>query len=194
MKPLLAPLYLAAVLAALPVGAQTTAPATSGPLPAANGFKAHIQGLANQLVGNADPKSEEAFYLVGSFLNLNDLSETSPLGRLIAESLIHELQVRSWRIFEPRLMQHVMINPSGEFALSRDAKQLRESFGISGVITGTFAATGPHMVINARVINTQTGLVVSSAHMQIPASEFTHRMAAEPRASQQPMRIVGAPQ
>lgn len=194
MKLHLAPLFLACALAAPPVAAQKPAPSTNTPSPASDGFKAHIHHLANQIVGNAEPKAEEAFYLVGSFLNLNDLSETSPLGRLIAENLIHELQVRSWRIFEPRLMQHVMINPSGEFALSRDAKQLRESFGISGVVTGTFAATGTQMVVNARVIDTQTGLVVSTAQVQIPTSDFTQRLAAEPRARQQPMRIVGAPQ
>jgi len=154
-------------------------------------FSAKIIFLADQLERNIDKKNANSAFLVGSFTNLNNLAETSPMGRLIAENLMHELQVRGWRIFEPRLMRNFVINPSGEFTLSRDAKNLRDQFGVTGVVTGTIISSEEQLVINARVIDSQSGLVVSSGQIQIPSNWFTDALLEEPRT--QNIRIVSGP-
>ena len=155
-------------------------------------FAAKMIFLADQLERNIDHKNPASAYLIGSFTNLNNLSETSPLGRLVAESLIHELRVRQWRIFEPRLMKDFMINDKGEFTLSRDVKLLREHFGVTGVVTGTFLMADGHLMINARVVDIASGIVQSSGQLQIPANWFTQSLSMD--APEQPIRIIGAPQ
>ncbi len=154
-------------------------------------FSAKIIFLADQLERNVDRKNPNAAFLVGSFANLNNLSETSPIGRLIAENLIHELQVRGWRIYEPRLMRNFVINSSGEFTLSREAKTLRDQFGVTGVVTGTLINSEDQLVVNARVIDSQSGIVISSGQIQIPSNWFTNALAEEPRL--QNIRIVSGP-
>ncbi len=159
-------------------------------------FNAVMAELATQLESHTGRKPTNATYLIGSFTHLNNLGETSPLGRLIGESLIHELQVRGWRIFEPRLMQNFLINRDGEFALSRDVKTLKDQFGVTAVVTGTFMLAQDQVWINARVIDSQSGLVLSTGQAKVPASWVEDHLASAARAaassdSTPSLRIVG---
>lgn len=155
-------------------------------------FAARMIFLADQLERNIDIKLAKSTYMVGSFVDINDMTRTSAMGRLIAENLMHEMQVRSWRIFEPRLMQNFMINESGEFVLSRDVKQLRDKYDVTGVIAGTYSIAGDYTVINARVIQVDTGVVLSSAQIQMPANWFASALMTD--VPIRPMKIVGRSQ
>lgn len=152
-------------------------------------FAAKIIFLADQLERNMGRKGSNASFLISSFTNLNNLAETSPLGRLIAENLMHELQVRAWRVYEPRLMQNFVINKNGEFTLSRDVKHLREHYGVTNVVAGTIMNSDDQLVINARVIDTSTGMVMSSGQIQIPSNWFTNGLIEEPRVRN--FKIIG---
>ena len=155
-------------------------------------FSSRMIFLADQLERNIDHKQVNASYLIGSFVDLNDMTKSSPMGRLIAENLMHELQVRSWRIFEPRLMQNFMINEGGEFVLSRDVKQLKTKYGVSGVVAGTYVVSGDYTVVNARVINVDNGIVLSTGQIQIPSNWFSDSLMSA--SAIRPMKIVGSPQ
>lgn len=152
-------------------------------------FAAKIIFLADQLERNMGRKGSNSSFLISSFTNLNNLAETSPLGRLIAENLMHELQVRAWRVYEPRLMQNFVINKNGEFTLSRDVKHLREHYGVTNVVAGTIMNSDDQLVINARVIDTSTGMVMSSGQIQIPSNWFTNGLIEEPRVRN--FKIIG---
>jgi len=114
--------------------------------------------------------------IVTSFANLNRLSETTAFGRLVAENLIHELQVRKWQVFEVRLTKDVIINETGEFSLSRDIKRLKEQYKIGGIVTGTYSATGNEIIVNSRVIDINNGVVISSAQTNMMANWFTENL------------------
>jgi TolB-like protein len=159
-------------------------------------FNTVMAELAAQLESHNGRKPGNATYLIGSFTHLNNLGETSPLGRLIGESLIHELQVRGWRIFEPRLMQNFLINRDGEFALSRDVKTLKDQLGVTAVVTGTFMLAQDQVWVNARVVDSQSGLVLSTGQVKVPASWVEDRLATAARTaassdSTPSLRIVG---
>jgi TolB-like protein len=155
-------------------------------------FASRMIFLADQLERNIDHKIINASYLIGSFVDLNDMGKSSPMGRLIAENLMHELQVRSWRIFEPRLMKNFMINEGGEFVLSRDVKQLQDKFGVTGVVVGTYVMSGDYAIVNARVVNVESSMVVSSGQIQIPSSWFSDSLMSV--SHNRPLKIVGGSQ
>ena len=85
-------------------------------------FNSQMIFMADQIERNVERKSLANTFLVTSFTNLNKLSETTAFGRLVAENIIHELQVRKWKVFEVRLTKDLVINETGEFSLSRDIK------------------------------------------------------------------------
>lgn len=154
-------------------------------------FNARMIFLADQIERNADRKSLSNTFIVTSFVNLNRLSETTPFGRLVAENVIHELQVRKWQVFEVRLTKDIIINDSGEFSLSRDIKKLKDQYKIGGIVTGTYSVSGGHVIVNARVVDINTGVVVSSAQTHLPVNWFVDELLLNDD-NLKIMKIVGA--
>lgn len=169
------------------VNEQLALPVTQG---AAANFNSRIIFMADQLERNLDRKNLANTFIVTSFTNLNRLSETTSFGRLVAENFIHELQVRKWQVFEVRLTKDIVINETGEFSLSRDIKKLKDQYKIGGIVTGTYSVTGNNIIVNARVIDINSGIVVSSAQANMPVSWFTDNLLFS-EENQKVMKIVG---
>jgi TolB-like protein len=133
--------------------------------------------LADQLERNIDNKKYSAApAIVTSFASLDNLKKTSSIGRIISENLIHELQVRKWDILDIRLVKDMIMTDSGEFSLSRDFNQLRNTYKVSCIITGTYSTAGRNIIVNARVIDMDTGTVVSSAQTTMPLNDTTREL------------------
>ena len=143
---------------------------TQVPLPPVGNFNDRMKNLADQLDKNAAANSLSNTYIVTSFTNLDKLGDTTALGRLISENLMHGLQLHKWQIYEVRLTRGIDINAAGEFSLSRDITKLRDEYKISGVVTGTYSIAEGNLTINARVIDINTGIVTSSAQTYIPVN------------------------
>lgn len=139
-------------------------------LPQVGDFNDKMKNLADQLDKNAGANSLSNTYIVTSFTNLDKIDDTTALGRLMAENLIYGLQMHKWRVIEIRLSKGADINAAGEFFLSRDINKLRDEYKISGVVTGTYSAAEGNMTINARVIDVNTGVVLSSAQTYLPVN------------------------
>jgi len=145
--------------------------------------------LADQLERNVDMKYIQNPVVITSFPNLDKMKETSNLGRLISESLMHELQIRRWSVIDVRLVKDIIINEEGEFSISRDIRKLRDSYKISGVVTGTYSFTNDSIIINARAIDIDTGIVKSSGQVAVPIDGIESLLFSS--QALQPMRIVG---
>ncbi|MBF0564686.1 MAG: hypothetical protein HQK89_05530 [Nitrospirae bacterium] len=152
-------------------------------------LNAMIIFLADQLERNVDFQDVSSPIIVTSFPNLDNLKETSRLGRLISETLMHELQVRKWAVLDIRIMNEVVMNDDGEFSLSRDIKRVKEQYHIGGIVTGTYSYTPECIVINARLINPQTGIVLSTAQVSLPYAGIESLLVhySQPK----PMKIAG---
>ena len=158
-------------------------------LPSVGSFNDRMKNLADQLDKNTVANKLTNTYVVTSFTNLDKLGDTTALGRLISENLIYGLQVHKWQILEIRLSKGIDVNAAGEFSLSRDVNKLKEEYKISGVVTGTYSVAEGNLTINARVIDVDNGIVVSSAQTYIPI--ICLPATAPPKEiSTKPMKIV----
>ncbi len=140
---------------------------------AAGRFNSNIIFLADQIERNADRKSLDNTFVVTSITNLNNLSETTSFGRLLSENLIHELQVRKWKVFEVRLTKDIIINNTGEFSLSRDIQKIRDLYKIGGIVAGTYSIAENNIIINVRVVDINSGIIASSGQLRMPVDLFT---------------------
>lgn len=146
--------------------------------------------LADQLERNLDRKSLSNMFIVTSFTNLDNLKESTTFGRLLSENLMHELQVRKWNVFDVRLTKDIIINESGEFSLSRDIKKIRDTYKIGGIVTGTYTVVNKSIIVNARVMDIETGLIVSSGQFAVPLNDETESLLFD-KMSLKTMKIVG---
>jgi len=153
-------------------------------------FNSKVIFLADQLVRNLDNRFKHEPVVVTTFVNLDNMKETSGFGRLIAEDLIHELQVRGWKVFDIRLAKDIVVKPQGEFSITRDIRNIRNYYKVSSVITGTYAITANAVIVNARVIDVKTGVVVSSGQVVFPIEEVSS-LLADRTSSGATIRIKG---
>ena len=156
---------------AIPVITDSKAPIESQiATPSVGNFNNRMKNLADQLNKNATINSLSNTYIVTSFTNLDKLGDSTALGRLISENLMYGLQMHKWQILEVRLTKGIDVNAAGEFSLSRDANKLKDEYKISGVVAGTYSVAEGNLTINSRVIDINTGIVISSGQTYIPVN------------------------
>ena len=143
-------------------------------------FNANVIFIADQLDRNRDQESISKPILVTSFSNLDNLSETTSFGRLLAEQLMHELVVRGWQVVDLRMTKSVIVNQSGEFSLSRDLGRIRESFPAGNVLVGTYMRTTDGVLVSARIIDVATGHVKTTAQTRAPRDRFVNNLVTVP--------------
>jgi TolB-like protein len=139
-------------------------------------LNAMIIFLADQLERNIDSKYFSQPSIVATFSNLDNLNSTSSFGRLIAENLAHELQVRKWRVIEVKLAKSITMTPSGEFAMTREVSKIKGAHKVRAIVTGTYTYTDENVIVNAKVLNLDTGILLSSAQIIIPTDSISSIM------------------
>ncbi|BFU77570.1 hypothetical protein ALC152_07850 [Arcobacter sp. 15-2] len=115
--------------------------------------------LASSRIAQADMGN----IAITSFVNLHNLSKTSSFGRTIGETFFNELFIRGFNVADFRGQNALTINPTGEFFITRDARKINKKVANSYVLVGTFSAIDKQVIINARIMDNQTGRVVASA-------------------------------
>lgn len=120
--------------------------------------------LANQLAHNRNLKNvSESRVAVASFVNLSNLEESDRLGLALAENMMHEMHVRGFSVVDFKTREGIKVRQAGDFVFSRDIPQLRNQYNIHYFLSGTINRNADGAVINARLIQADTGTVVSSA-------------------------------
>jgi TolB-like protein len=136
--------------------------------------------LAEQIERNVSAETRIRPTIIATFADVNNFSDTSQFGRLISESLMHELQIRNWNVIDVRLTKDLIINDAGEFSLSRDISRLRASNPTSNIVTGSYSATPDGVILNIRVLDVKTGLILSSAQTRFHRDRFIAYMVDKP--------------
>jgi TolB-like protein len=145
-------------------------------------FNSGVMFLAEQLDRNVILEARSKPTIFTNIVSLGNLSESSELGRLVSEHLIHELQLRYWTVSDIRLNRDVIINETGEFSLSRDVKKLRDNIPASNVITGTYTNSADGVLVNVRVLDLTNGQVLSTAQTRFAKDKFISGMIDKPKA------------
>ena len=123
--------------------------------------------IANQLVCS-ELTPIRAPIGVSVIVDLNKLHQTTDFGRLLSEDLISQLQRKNMAVIDIRAQTFMLINPKGEFYLSRNINNLRKEYKIGYVLVGTYSVGDYSTSVNARIIDVSNGLVVATAHASIP--------------------------
>jgi TolB-like protein len=101
--------------------------------------------------------------IVTTFVNLNNLNKSSVFGRAVAERLLTELHHAGFTVSEIRKGKDVFLREElGELILTRDARETMGKTHARAVLAGTYVATADSVIVNARLIDLQTPLILSS--------------------------------
>jgi TolB-like protein len=124
-----------------------------------------VNEVANQLFKTMKIKPNVEAIAVTSFVDLHQLNKTTHFGRVMAESFFNELHSRGLTVADFRGQKTLIVNGDGEFFLSRDIKKLSSAVTTKYVLVGTYSRIQEGVIINARVIDNQTGIVMASSRV-----------------------------
>ncbi len=164
-------------------GAKT--PASSGYTDAVE-IKLKCREMADQLLAVMPNAALEGFVAMPvSFVNRNNTALSSPLGRLLAESMYYEFNQRGFPTREYRL-SGVISSVGGKNDLALAANQLTPLKGQkwAALLVGTYLVDKDATFVNARLVRASDGLVLRTAQLVLVNTPIISRLLSNaPRDS-----------
>ena len=107
--------------------------------------------------------------LVATVSNLNNLSESDGLGRLISAHIASRLTQRGYDVVEAKMGNGVLIKPKqGEFVLTRDVRKILSSQNIHYIVAGTYSKMDGNVFVSLKMLNPASNTVLSAYDYILP--------------------------
>jgi TolB-like protein len=125
-----------------------------------------LVGSSQQILDQSKP------IMVASLVNVNDLEQSSVLGRIVSEQVRSRFTQLGYTTKELRYRGNIMVRAgSGELVLSRDVKNLSDAQQAQAVVAGVYAVAETKVYVTLRVLRAEDGTVISSADYALPKGE-----------------------
>ena len=129
--------------------------------------------LHGMLIGRLTPGSP---ILVASLVNLEDLNQSSSVGRLVSQQIASRLGERGYVVLDARLRGSMKFEASGgEFLLSRDITQLKRSYAAHAALVGTYSRGTDCWYISVRVLQLPDSAILAAYEYSLPFSSVNLR-------------------
>ncbi|MCG8324102.1 MAG: FlgO family outer membrane protein [Thiotrichales bacterium] len=149
---------------------ELTSPLLSSPVTSDIDLVNANKQAATQLVGKKhDIISQEKSVISSTFVNLDNLEQTTPMGRLLSEQISAELTRLGYQMVELKLRQdEVLIQElEGEFVLTRDTEKLMLEHDAQAFLIGTYTVASNTMYVTSRLVNPNDNTVISAHNYNI---------------------------
>lgn len=135
--------------------------------------------LLNQALPKINPNSR---LLITTVANIDNLDDSSSLGRLIGEHLSARVAQLGFKAIEIKFQHSITtIAETGEFILTRELREMPETQNADAVIAGTYAVGQSTVYITLKLLDYRTSQVLSSYAYTLPIGPNTHALLKEPR-------------
>lgn len=130
-----------------------------------NDFSQIIKKMSDDLVNcKTVLMNKDLPIIFTTFVDLNNFDKTSNFGRMISETLMSEMAQKGLRIIDYRTQSSLMIKKQkGEFILNRMYYHPKPEIRNAYIVIGTYSRYGNNIVINARLIDNKSGVIISSS-------------------------------
>lgn len=141
--------------------------------------------MADQMLATVPNEALDGYVAMPTaFVNENNTSQTSPLGRLIAESMFYEFNQRGFPTREYRLNSATAAGQIGKNDISPAAgKAAAGNQKWAALLVGTYQVTKDATFVNARLVRSSDGLVLRTAEVILPNTPLVLSLAGSTAAS-----------
>ncbi len=124
--------------------------------------------------------------LVASFVNVDDMNDSSSFGRIVSEQIASGLASAPYYfpITEVKLRQNIFVKErAGEFLLSREALEVSRKHDVQALLVGTYAIGNGAVYVSARIVDPNTNQLASSYDYSVPFDENLRTLLGYKRIS-----------
>ena len=147
-------------------------------------LKLKCRELADQMLATVPNDALKGFVAMPtSFVNENDTNQSSPLGRLMAESMYYEFNQRGFPTREYRLTGKIAVE-GGKNDIALAANQMVSTKGQkwAALLVGTYYVDKAATFVNVRLVRASDGLVLRTAQLVLPNTPVIARMSGAGQA------------
>lgn len=131
-----------------------------------------VESLTEELILSNTSVSARSPIAITSFVDLQNMDTTNWLGNSVSEGFIHQFQRRGFKVVDFKATGSIRVTQEGDFAFSRDWKELAREQDVKYVLTGTMLRQEGGVLVNARVVGMQTRIVVATTQGFLPADHI----------------------
>ena len=107
--------------------------------------------------------------IVTTVVDINDLEKSSALGRTISEMISAQFTRSGYRTVEMKFRSTVYIRRTqGELSLTREIKELAQSYNAQAVLVGTYSMSRDFVYVNLKVIRPGDNIVLAAHYYTLP--------------------------
>lgn len=147
------------------------------PVPDTDVILSSYRAVDNLLTQNVAADSR---LLVTTIANIDNLEDSSALGRLLGEQLGTRLAQLGYTVLEVKLNRDVVMVPAaGEFALSRAVQEYAQKQGATAVLTGTYAVGKDTVYVTLKLLDWRDSQVISAYAYTLPIGSNVNALLQE---------------
>ena len=140
-------------------------------------LKLKFRELADQMLTSMPNGAIEGFVAMpASFVDQNNTSRSSALGRLIAESMFYEFNQRGYPSREYRLIGNIEVYGSRDNLTLVPSKSILANQCWAAIVLGTYCVDDDATFINARLVRGSDGLVMRTAQLVLVNTPIIQRL------------------
>lgn len=142
-------------------------------------LKLKCRELADQMLATVPNDALKGFVAMPvSFVNENDTSRSSPLGRLMGESMFYEFNQRGFPTREYRLTGKIdVVGGKNDLALAANQVVPTTNQPWAAILVGTYYPDNDATFVNARLVRASDGLVLRTGQLVLPNNQLIARMS-----------------
>jgi TolB-like protein len=118
--------------------------------------------------GQLDP---ERPILIATVVDIDNLEQSSTLGRFLAESVSSRFTHNRYRMVEMKLQGSVyMRRGEGELMLTRQVRDIANAHQAQAVVVGTYSRASGAVFVNLKVVKPENNIVIAAQDYSLPMS------------------------
>ncbi len=146
-------------------------------LPGVDHYSEIMQSMTGAMARKMDEESGSApaqskTLAVTTFVDVDNMYRASTFGRYITEQVMEQYSRMGYNVIELRAAPSVYVDVRiGELALSREMSRTMGTNKVDTLVVGTYTRAGDKVMVNARMVKSETRMVVSAGSMIVDAGE-----------------------
>jgi len=132
---------------------------------------------APAMATNAADGGTGAPFIIATLVNIDQLEQSSTLGRLISEQVASRMSQLGYGVLELKVRNGVyMKRNEGELLLTREIKEVASTHNAQAVIVGTYAESSNMVYVNLKVVNPASNLILAAYDYALPLDKQIHSL------------------
>lgn len=121
------------------------------------------------LLSLAHPLTSSEPIIVATLVNIDELTQSSRLGRLVSEQIGARLTKLGFRVIELKLRGDIFVKQTeGELLLSREIKNIMLQHKAQAVVVGTYSTARDFVYINVKIVGVKENVTIAAHDYLLP--------------------------